>query len=305
MSIEITNNYNSYASAAAYNSNSSASTAAGSETTTETDATAQNVDSYTPTNSTGKLDSDVIEQMKREQALSALRFLNTVQSSLTKQIKFGQGAWKNVTESDLADIQAAAQESISDNGYWGVEQTSQRIFSFAQALTGGDVSQAEAMREAFIKGYQEVEKLWGGELPQVSQKTYDAVMKLFDEWEGITDDEENTVDTATKMTTEAKNTTDDSKETESIGGSVTFNEAKRARQLAAAQSPSDLQALMSLLNTDLSDCKAGLEKGWCDEAEVAKVEAMIRRAQAQMARVSGEDETQNQGGIDAFTIASL
>ena len=39
------------------------------------------------------------------------------------------------------------------------------------------------MRDAFIKGYNAAADAWGGALPEISQKTYDATMKLFDEWE--------------------------------------------------------------------------------------------------------------------------
>lgn len=74
-----------------------------------------------------------------------------------------------------------AQEDISEDGYWGVKQTSARILDFATALTGGDPSQIEKMREAFKKGYAQAEKTWGGKLPELSQQTYDAVMKGFDD----------------------------------------------------------------------------------------------------------------------------
>ena len=37
------------------------------------------------------------------------------------------------------------------------------------------------MRSAFEKGYKQAEKTWGGKLPDISQKTYDAVMKKFDD----------------------------------------------------------------------------------------------------------------------------
>ena len=37
------------------------------------------------------------------------------------------------------------------------------------------------MRAAFKKGYEQAEKTWGGKLPEISQKTYDAVMKGFDD----------------------------------------------------------------------------------------------------------------------------
>ena len=75
---------------------------------------------------------------------------------------------------------AQAQADIAEDGYWGVNQTSDRIIQFANALTGGDPDKIESMREAFKKGYAQAEKTWGGSLPEISQKTYDAVMEKFD-----------------------------------------------------------------------------------------------------------------------------
>jgi len=73
-----------------------------------------------------------------------------------------------------------AMADIAEDGYWGVKQTSDRILDFAQALTGGDPDKIESMRDAFKKGYEQAAKKWGGELPEISQKTYDAVMAKFD-----------------------------------------------------------------------------------------------------------------------------
>jgi hypothetical protein len=75
-----------------------------------------------------------------------------------------------------------AQEQISENGYWGVEQTSERLFSFAKALTGGDPSKIQLMRDAIDKGFEAAERQWGDKLPEISQKTYEATMKKIDEW---------------------------------------------------------------------------------------------------------------------------
>lgn len=80
-----------------------------------------------------------------------------------------------------AATKAQAQADIADDGYWGVEQTSDRIIDFAKALAGDDEKALEKMRNAFEKGYKMAEKTWGGKLPEISQKTYDAVMKKFDE----------------------------------------------------------------------------------------------------------------------------
>ena len=75
-----------------------------------------------------------------------------------------------------------AQEMISEDGYYGVKQTSQRILDFAKALSGGDPSKIDLLEEAFIKGFQKAEEIWGGKLPDISYQTYDAVMKGFEEW---------------------------------------------------------------------------------------------------------------------------
>lgn len=146
---------------------------------------AKEQDTYTPSTEkkSYQMDAATVKQMKTELEEMKLRFLETVKKTLGKQVKYGQGAWKGISPED----QAAAQEAISEDGYWGVKQTSERIVSFAKALVGGDPSRVEEMRDAFIKGYQAAEKAWGGALPEISRQTYDAVMKLFDEWAGKTD----------------------------------------------------------------------------------------------------------------------
>lgn len=78
------------------------------------------------------------------------------------------------------ETKAKAQADIAEDGYFGVKKTSERILDFAKALTGGDPSQLEKMRNAFQKGFKQAEKTWGGKLPDISQKTYDAVMQGFD-----------------------------------------------------------------------------------------------------------------------------
>ena len=62
---------------------------------------------------------------------------------------------------------AQAQEDISEDGYWGVKQTSERIFDFAKALTGGDPDKMEDMRKAFEKGFKQATSAWGEDLPEI------------------------------------------------------------------------------------------------------------------------------------------
>jgi hypothetical protein len=79
-----------------------------------------------------------------------------------------------------------AERDIADDGYFGVEQTSERILSFARAFAGDDPARQELMRDAFIAGFEAAQRAWGDDLPEISQRTFDAVMAGFDQMMGIT-----------------------------------------------------------------------------------------------------------------------
>ena len=97
--------------------------------------------------------------------------------------------WKFLAEGKYtADEETVkkAQEDISEDGYWGVNQTSDRIVDFAIALSGGDSSKAEVLLDAFKKGYEQATGTWGKDLPDISSKTYDAVLDKFEQWKNGT-----------------------------------------------------------------------------------------------------------------------
>ncbi len=90
------------------------------------------------------------------------------------------------TEIDINTVTPEeAQELVSEEGYFGVEKTSERIFEFAVGIAGGDPARIDAVREGVEKGFQEAEGAFGGQLPDISYQTYDAVMKKLDDWAGI------------------------------------------------------------------------------------------------------------------------
>jgi hypothetical protein len=87
------------------------------------------------------------------------------------------------TEVDLSTLsQEEAQELVADDGYFGVEKTSDRIFNFAVGIAGGDPSRIDAIREGVQQGFDEALDAFGGWLPDISYDTYDAVMNKLDEW---------------------------------------------------------------------------------------------------------------------------
>ena len=138
----------------------------------------------------------IIQQLKADDALRQQQLLDIVHKMMGKQAKtYGiansendeDSIWKFLAKGDFtvdAATKAQAQEDISENGYWGIKQTSERILDFAKALAGDDPEKLEKMRSAFEKGYKQAEKTWGGELPDISKQTFDAVMKGFDELTG-------------------------------------------------------------------------------------------------------------------------
>ena len=149
--------------------------------------------SYEPSSSTSKLTSAtdrkaIIAQLKSDTEQRMAQMQSLVTKMFAKQgitIGTADDMWKALAGGNFtadADTIAQAKEDISENGYWGVKQTSERIFSFGQALAGDDEEKMTKMKEAFEKGFKEATKTWGKELPDISQNTRDAVLKKFDDY---------------------------------------------------------------------------------------------------------------------------
>lgn len=94
-------------------------------------------------------------------------------------------------------------------------------------------------------------------------------------------------------------------ETETLSGKVIFNEGKRASQVAASLTNTDINMVMNMLNKDLSDCESGLENGFCDENEVSKVKAMIQKAQEKQLEISAGERNNKAKGKDTSDILTL
>ncbi|MGN0131938.1 MAG: hypothetical protein ACI4AA_05825 [Lachnospiraceae bacterium] len=132
--------------------------------------------------------SAIIAQLQADTEARVEQMTNLVRQMMSQQgATFGKtdDMWRFLADGNFtvdAATKAQAQKDIADDGYWGVEQTSQRIFEFAKALTGGDADKMEEMRAAFEKGFKMATETWGKELPDISQRTYDATEKLFDDY---------------------------------------------------------------------------------------------------------------------------
>jgi len=87
------------------------------------------------------------------------------------------------TSIDFRDLTPEkARELISEDGYFGVEQTADRIVQFAISISGNDPSRLEEIKASIDKGFQMASKALGGTLPDICMKTYDAVMDKLNAW---------------------------------------------------------------------------------------------------------------------------
>ena len=141
-----------------------------------------------------KVDSETIAKLKAdaEERTASLRSL--VEKMMTKQgmtiAKSGAIDFENGT--NLADIfrnlevdeetRLQAQKDTAEDGYWGAEQTSERILSFAKALAGDDPKLAQDMLKAIEKGFGEAAKAWGEDLPELSQNTMKMTFEKVNKW---------------------------------------------------------------------------------------------------------------------------
>ena len=135
--------------------------------------------------------SALVDQLKADMESRKSQLIDLVQKTLSGQVdSYGKASdensiWRTLASGKFtvdAATKAQAQKDISEDGYWGVKQTSQRLFDFASALAGDDVDKMKEMQAAMEKGYKQATKTWGRELPSISKETIDAANKLFEDY---------------------------------------------------------------------------------------------------------------------------
>ena len=132
----------------------------------------------------------IVDQLKEDARQRQQQLVSIVHRTIADQA----GAYGKATGNDIwtllsggkvtvtAAEKAQAQRDISEDGYYGVKQTSRRLFDFACALAGDDVDKMKEMQKAMEKGFKLATKSWGKELPGICGETFDAANKLFEEY---------------------------------------------------------------------------------------------------------------------------
>jgi hypothetical protein len=137
---------------------------------------------------TYKIDTKKLAQIKQEFHKNTESFRVMVRSMIEKQggnvseILKALANGEEVTIKVDAETKQSAQEAISEDGYWGVNKTSERILEFAKTISGGDKSKIDTLIGAFKEGFEAAKEAFGGELPEISKQTYEKVLEGFEAW---------------------------------------------------------------------------------------------------------------------------
>jgi hypothetical protein len=148
---------------------------------------------YTP-------DMDKVNAMKEEAENKLVNLMkDSIEQGFTKQANALEKALSrytgdstlvegsDITISIKIEITTASTEESSETNaqddYWSAENTSDRFIEFAKALSGNDSSKVDLFKNAFIKGYEAAEELFGRTLPDVCSDTYDLTLEKFDQWQ--------------------------------------------------------------------------------------------------------------------------
>lgn len=128
-------------------------------------------------------DKTAVDKLKAEAEQRHINLRNMVEQLLKRQgLTFKDVFEGGKTVEVDEQTRLEAQASIEEGGEYSVDAVASRIIDFAKAISGGDKAQIEKLKSAIKEGFEQAKEAFGGELPEISQKTYDEVMKRMDEW---------------------------------------------------------------------------------------------------------------------------
>ena len=145
------------------------------------------------TNFTEKISQDEAKDLKAQimQNSNEMMFKSTsIQSTLSSKDSSFEQQYADF-QSFLGDIgyegkplaelsQDEATALVSEDGLFGIKQTSERIANFVINGAAGDEDKMRAGREGMLQGFKDAEAMWGGELPEISQKTMQQAIEMVD-----------------------------------------------------------------------------------------------------------------------------
>jgi hypothetical protein len=129
-------------------------------------------------NSSSLTESNTLTQAslssKQQDVLDYLSGKETQSGMSLKDIGYEGKPITELTQDEASDL-------ISENGFFGVTQTSDRVSNFVFSFAGDNLDLLQKGRDGIVQGFEEAKKLFGGELPEISYKTQERTLSLIDE----------------------------------------------------------------------------------------------------------------------------
>lgn len=96
-------------------------------------------------------------------------------TSILSQIDFASIGYtgKNILSMNSNELNAL----VSEDGFFGIENTANRIADFVISGAGDDLQKLQKGFEGMKQGFAQAEKIWGDKLPQISQDTIDKAIE--------------------------------------------------------------------------------------------------------------------------------
>jgi len=133
--------------------------------------------------------SEVYDQSKVAKALNEGNFDEI--DKIFKQLKEKHAklqAQHTQIEGDFHSIkiegltQEEAKALVSEDGYFGVNQTAKRVFDFVVKGANDDPELLKAGRRGVVQGLKDAEEAWGGKLPDIAYETQNKTLQMLDEY---------------------------------------------------------------------------------------------------------------------------
>ena len=220
--------------------------------------------------------------------LSKLGTDEETRKQFEEDVKFLHDFSKNFRAQQLVQGREIINQGwfCDENGNWGGWCVSRPV---KQSTVLQDMSDnAEKIRQEKLAERKQLEE-------ELKEHFGDRFKGFQTKWEEEQKLEETTDVEATEEETET--------ESESVGGKVGVNVGKTSRKIAAAKTKNQLLAVIAEIKNDIQVVKDGIEKGWCDESEMEKVNSLMAMAQNRMGQVEDREATPEEE--NRFALASL
>ncbi|NQY21333.1 MAG: hydrogenase-4 component G [Campylobacteraceae bacterium] len=175
-----TNNINeAYSKVKANNSDETEKTEGKNDSAFKVNISSENVLNY--------LNSKAIEHSNYNSNAQGL--LDKLLSGNTEALDFlsGKDAWNSNLKEIGYDGKAItelssheAKDLLAKGGFFSIDETSLRVSSFVISLSNDNIDALQESRKGIVQGFKEAEKMWGGELPDISYKTQEKTLEFID-----------------------------------------------------------------------------------------------------------------------------